>query len=424
MRRILLVDHPHFTSATYFLWHGLKEIEAFYPDRLSVHSYPEIPTNYDADEFDLRFLGWFNWLDGLVEDAKRGAARLPQGIPPFHPDERLTALGETRVVHGAPGRKFPRANVLADEDAAVGEFEGPGFDLVLLGNSHRVPTILLARLKERMGGLPPVVYLDGGERDELNEHWVHVFRPRLVFKQILTPDVLARGLTVPIPSYRLLMYPLPLSSPLAGREDACVDGLPVSWLRGQSAEPRKKTLDVFYWMGNTWPAREAVLRSLDALVARRDLPRLKRCSIAGYHFALATSRMAVTMRGSGRDTTRYWEIPLYRTAMVADGTMGCIHPYPFEDRKTAFFYRSAEELVEVVDGRLSPGGEAGSEVERVAVAGQEHLARYHSTAARAMFFLDVLHSEFGFADRGLMEAMSEWKAAHGWDGRPWEGPVV
>ena len=423
MKRILLIDHPQFTSATYFLWQGLKELEELYPRELSVSSYPYIPTNYDAERVELRDLPWFNWLDELVENVKRGTAGLPYGIPAFQPTERLTTAGETAMVRGSNLKFFKRAKALDDEAAAVTALNNGEFDLVILGNSHRVPTILLGRLKERVQAFPPVVYFDAGERDELNEHWIHVFRPDLVFKQILTPAVREKGLSVKIPGYALRMFPLPLSSPIIGCTDASVEGLSFKWLRESSRYPTKM-LPIFYALGNTWPERENVIKAMDAVVLKRSLDRVKFCSYLDYHIAMARSRMAVTMRGSGRDTNHYWDIPLYKTAMICDGTMGCIHPYPFEDKKTAIFYRSIPELVEIVERYLDKSPESARELDQIAFAGQEHLERYHSTAARAMFFLDILGKELNFVDAALAARLSDWKSWKGWDGRPWEGVTV
>lgn len=423
MKRILLIDHPQFTSATYYLWQGLKELEELYPQQLSISSYPYIPTNYDEGKCELKDLPWFNWLDELVENSKRDPSLLPNGIPRFQPDEHLTSQAETYMTRGSNLRTFKKARALGDEVAAVAALQNGEFDLVILGNSHRVPTILLARLKERVPAFPPVVYFDAGERDELNEHWIHVFRPDLVFKQILTPEVRRKGLSVQIPGYSLRMFPLPLSSPIVGCPDAFVEGLSFRWLR-ENSRTSSKMLPIYYALGNTWPEREDLIRSLDAILIRRNLDRVKFCSYLNYNFVMAKSRMAVTMRGSGRDTNHYWDIPLYRTAMICDGTMGCIHPYPFEDKKTAIFYRSIKELVELVEIYLPEDGPAAVELHKIAVAGQEHLERYHSTAARAVFFLDILNQELNFVDQGLSNALSGWKAGQGWDGRPWEGVVV
>lgn len=423
MKRLLLLDHPQFTSATHFLWQGLKSLERQYPDHLSVSCYPFIPTHYDDDQFDLKNLAWFNWLSEIVEQSRGNPARLSRGIPPFSPGETLTSEGVTVLLRAGYGRRFAKTDLLEDEEKAVRELNSRKFDAVVLGNSHRVPTILLARLRERVPNFPPIVYLDAGERDELNEHWIHVFRPAVVFKQILTPEVRAKGMSVAVPGYRLQIYPLPLSSPMVDDPEAQVEGLSIQFLRDRSMVAQKM-LPVFYAMGATWGQREAAVKAVDDLVLRRNFSRIKACSYANYHFVLSMSRLAVTMRGSGRDTTRYWEIPLYRTAMIADGTMGCIHPYPFEDRKTAFFYRTTDELVHAVDHNLTNAGDASEEADRVAVAGHWHLERYHSATARAVFFLDILAQEMNFCDAGLRESLAAWKALKRWDGRPWEGPVV
>lgn len=423
MKRILLIDHPQFTSATYYLWQGLKELEALYPDQLSISCYPYIPTNYDEDTFDLKTLPWFLWLDSLVGEWKKGSANPPHGIPPLQGGERLTSGNETSAMRGSCWRKFKKENLIEDEATAISSILDRKFDLVILGNSHRVPTILLARLKEQISNFPPVIYFDAGERDELNEHWVHVFRPDLTFKQILTPEVRERGLSVKIPNYNFKIYPLPLSSPIVGCPDASLDGLSIRWLREQSRRS-SKMIQVFYALGNTWPKREALTRALDDLVIRKDISRVKNCTYLNYHIVMAESRMAVTMRGSGRDTNHYWDIPLYKTAMISDGTMGCIHPYPFEDQKTAIFYRSIQELVETVERYLPESGYHSMELNRIAIAGQEHLERYHSTTARAVFFLDILDQEMNFMDVGLRAAVAGWKSDKHWRGGPWEGPVV
>jgi hypothetical protein len=418
LKRILLLDHPQYTSATFYLWHGLKELEALYPDQISVSCYPFIPTNYDEMAYDYTALEWFPRLSQFVEDCKTGKEKFPYGIPAFQPDEYLTAQKQSYIKKPFPWSSFKKENVLETEEQAVQQLKDNEFDLIILGNSHRVPTILLSRLKERINSLPPIVYFDAGERDELNEHWIHVFKPALTFKQILTPEVRAKGMSVKPGGYTFKIYPLPLSSPLVDKETT-IDGVDLQWLREYS-KVNPKFLQVFYSMSNTWEAREAVTKELDQLMIRRDLSRVKGCHYPAYHYLLAHSRMGVTMRGSGRDTTRYWEIPLYKTAMISDGTMGCIHPYPFEDGKTAIFYHSLAELITLVNDRV----DVASDVEKIATAGQEHLKKYHSTTGRIVFFLDILHKELNFCDRRLLLSLAEWKGKRQWEDRPWEGPVV
>jgi hypothetical protein len=418
MKRILFLDHPQFTSATYYLWQGLKELEALFPKDLVISSYPYIPINYDEDGCDLRSLAWFNQMRDLVEWSKSGRSHLPSGIPPFHETEYLMAENATSIARGYPWFRPKKENIVESEDQAIRMLRDRKFDAIILGNGNRVPTLMLARLKDWVKDLPPIIYYDAGERDELNEHWVHVFKPAVVFKQILTPSMRTLGMTKEIEGYNLKLYPLPLSSHMVD-PDISLEGISIQWLRKRSRTNRK-LLQIFYYMGETWLERASAMEAIDDLLYEKRISTVGKCSYVDYHYALANSKMAVSMRGSGRDSNRYWEIPLYSTAMISDGTMGCIHPYPFEDKKTALFYRSIEELVSIVDAGISDG----SDVERVSGAGQDHLQRYHSVSARAVFFLDILDKEINLFDFGLKESISGWKVNRKWDGRPWEGPVV
>lgn len=415
--KILFLDHPQFTSASFFLWHGLNEVLS----KWSVLAYPHIPTHYNEDMVNFGSLPWFS---EMRDRALRG--ELPSGVPPFAPGEDLTGGGQMVTKRYESSRRFAPPGSPPTEDSVVASLSSGEFSLIVLSNSHRVPTIALGRLRERARALPPIVYYDAGERDELNEHWIHVFRPSLVFKQILTPAVAARGLSVPIKGYGLRMLPLPLSSPIVGRGEHFVAGIPIEWMRDND-DPLEKMFDVFYSMGPTWEGRAPVLSMLDALCRDRGLSTIGNVTYKNYHLVLSRSRTAVTMRGSGRDTQRYWEVPLYKTLMLADGTMGCLHPYAFEDGKTAVFWRSVDELREKVLRYAPRAAGSAEEQERLAIsrAGKEHLWKYHSTGSRAVFFLDrVKESLPGVVDGAADEAVSRWKQTFGWDGRPWQSPAI
>lgn len=418
--RILLIDHPQFTHGTFFLWHGLKEIEEATGGAIQVSVYPHIPTHFDAERFNLLEIPWYQELEKLV--AKK---ELPWGIPAFSPDETLTYHGQEVIGRYGFAQKFAPPEEPLREFEVVEAINQGRFDLIILGNSHRVPTILLGRLKEKVHAvnMPPIIYYDAGERDELNEHWVHVFRPDLTFKQIVTQQVQVTGLTCPIPNYKFKLLPLPLSSILVDYPMTKIGKLEL-WQYQQLSDPDEKFLDIFYPMGNTWDARQPILEMLDMITETQKINRIGPVVYNNFHLALAKSRMAVTMRGSGRDTLRYWEIPLYRTAMVSDGTMGCTHPYPFEDRKTALFWTDAADLLRLILPRLPKGGPHEAEIRAVAEAGKEHLRTYHSTLSRAMFFLDRLDEEFGF-HCGSIPKIQHLKETRGWDlSRAWEGPVA
>lgn len=424
MRRILLLDHPEPTYGTLFLWHGLKELERKSNGAIQMVLYPYIPTHYDQAEFDLKELPWYWWLSDLVRKSKYGGEPMPYGIPQFPMNEELTyGSNRSKIAYSIPHVSFPETNVIYDEEHILSEMTKRPFDLVILGNGNRVPTILLSRLREKFRGkFPPIIYFDAGERDELNEHWVHVFKPAVIFKEHLTPAVEKKGLTVKIPNYRFKIYPLPLSQPVAnymGQTD--VGGTNLGNLRTLSEN--EKRFQAFYWLGPTWPLRKKAMDVLDGVMVRKGEPILGLSRFPDYHKILALSRMAVTMRGSGRDTLRYWEIPMYRTVLVADGTMGCYHPHPFEHEKNALFYRSLKELEEIVERNMSSLPLLG-DLEPIARAGQEHLRRYHSSLARAIFFLERVNENIDVLDNDVVDTLRKAKAELGWDDLlPWKGEV-
>jgi len=413
--RILFIDHPQYTSGSMRLWQGLNEM---LPGSMVL--YPHIATHFDVESIDLLEQPWFVKMSGL--SAKK---ELPYGIPPFSPGEGLCCGNQRIVTREGIGLKLKEPSVIPDEESIIREIQEGKFDLVVLANSNRVPTIALARLRDSVGKMPPIAYYDAGERDEFNEHWVHVFKPQIVFKQILTPEVLSRGLSVQIPDYSMKMFPLPLSNMFVDYPEFVLGNgdrqrPSIGQLRDLDT-PNQKTFDLFYYLGETWPTRPFAVKALDELRVRRGFRYAKGACFEEYNVILSKSRLAVSMRGSGRDTTRYWEIPLYRTALVADGTMGCIHPHPFEGGKTAVFYDSVESLVLVVESYLL---DTTGKLDDIAQAGKEHLARYHSTAARGVFFLDRIQEVIGLdvsQEQGTL--ISKWKSDHKW-GSKWEGPVV
>jgi hypothetical protein len=414
--KILFIDHPQYISGSARLWQGLNEI---LPGSVVLHPY--IQTHFGAGAVDLMKQEWFCKMS---DEAARGD--LPQGIPPFAKGEGLCCGDQTIITQESLAFTPPPPTEIPSEEKLIHELRDGVYDLVVLANSNRVPTIALARLACKVQNMPPIVYYDAGERDELNEHWIHVFRPAIVFKQILTPEVLKAGLSVKIAGYTLRMFPLPLSNMFVDYPGfrlgaGGAEGPSVGELRSRDGLGYKQ-IDLFYYLGETWPTRKIAVQALDKLRIRRGFRHAKSACFEEYNGIITRSRLAVSMRGSGRDTTRYWEIPLYRTALVSDGTMGCVHPHPFRNGETAVFYDSVDSLVSVVDRYLSDGRDR---LDEIAGAGKDHLERFHSTSARAVFFLDRVREVLGIAPSGnQMERLLKWKSRRGWDSQTWEGPVV
>lgn len=406
--RILFLDHPQHTHGTWMLHQALGRV-------LGWESVIDFPCKETFRGNDHHVTTDPDYLP-LYEVAR--SKKLPQGIPPFAPGEPL--VGEDVIRRGSVSlhhqvttqRRYSWNEVVSNIRS---------FDFVILGNSHRVPTITLALLRDRCGreGLPPVIYFDAGERDELNAHWWHVFRPEMTFKQILTPAVASSQ------PPGCVLHPLPLANPFVTDLEflkRCGVGGP-------------KVRDMLFYHGiiwdegavsprHTWAPREGVIQVI------RDWMREAGAAGSGdpwdpstYFSGIASSRMALSIRGSGRDTTRYWEIPALETLLVADGTMGCVHPFPFRDGETAAFYSSLAELKNKLDF-YHRNEEARH---RVACAGKIWVERYHSFEARALFFLGMVRKMFGvkYTD-DQQRLVNGWLSRFGWARElpDWYGPTT
>lgn len=417
--KILFMMHPQYTSCTHYLYEGLCRL-------IGPENVIECPYNpmYHGQDTNLDEIEFYKRVEFDLANGWHG-----YGIPPFSPWETLTTENQRFIPYNPS--VMPQPVQPSDEyrpDVIVHRLRDGYYDLIVLGDSNRVSTIVLSWLREN-APLPPVIYLDAGERDELNEHWIHVYRPSLVFKQILTPDVLAKGCSVAPPNYTLRLYPLPLCSPIVDRPKHYIGPWDLQTVRVNDIT---KWIDGLFYLGPTWDDRARISETLTPTIHRH--PRLigEQLTYSDYIMALAKSRISVTMRGSGRDTTRYWEIPMFETAMICDGTMGCIHPFPFRDKETAIFYRSMEELIHVTDYYLDPDHVREREI--IASSGKHHLTQFHTTRARAVFFLERVDEHMGLIDNETRIIINTFKTEQGWQDKiettgeyrdkDWHGPVV
>jgi hypothetical protein len=416
--KLLLLEHPQHTHGTFVVFEGLSRVLGsacvdVFPFKALYHT--------DEENMHLGAVPWYRDAYADYIDGHNGKRKtLPGGIPPFAPGESLTTSDERVIPRSTlpssyrtttPQRMFSEAEIVAALDAGH-------YDAIVLGNSHRVPTIALARLRERAAKLPPIVYIDAGERDEFNAHWWHVFRPQLVFKQILTPAIEAMRGSPQVPCE---IVPLPLANLFVyGGPDA---------LREIGAVMGDRAIDVVASFGPTWDTRAAVhariARVSKALGLSAVLKPLVCSPLHGlpYFAVLAASKVGVSMRGSGRDTDRYWQVPALGAALLCDGTMGCIHPFPFEDGATAAFYSTIDEVGEQLRMLIRDAARRM----KIATAGRRHLHRFHSVEARALFFLEILRERLGIdydAEQG--GSARSWRERLEWSAPlpEWRGPVA
>lgn len=402
--KILFLDHPQYDTGAFCLWAGLCDILG--PNNVIV--FP--PKKLYYGNVDYHNEGYIAYLRDIYVNQK---LTLPHGIPPLQQGEDIINGYPT---HDTPYFVVHRGQPEYTEDDIVDMIKSRQFGLIVLASGHRANTIALARLRDKFGGgnigmnnLPPLVYLDAGERDEVNQHWIHLYHPKIIFKSVLTPEVYQEMKN----RYGWNIYALPHSSFLAGKNlrtvvsefnlrdapervrentpDFAKDGVPDSI----TFNDNDKVIDIFYAFGPTYDKRAELIRTIDGFINNHAYIGIKKRTdeYHGFLDTIAHSRIAVSMRGSGRDTTRYWDIPLFRTLMLCDGTMGAIHPYPFEHGKTAIFYD--ENRLNDIPGILQYYLEHEKERRTIAEAGFEHIRKYHTNAARATYFLEIVGKELG-----------------------------
>ena len=251
------------------------------------------------------------------------------------------------------------------------------FNIIILSSGRTYAVQALREIIERFGKCPlPLVFTDHEDGDNIREDIIDAFKPDAVFKRELI-----RGSRIPN------VMPLPFSS--------AIDSFP-------DIDDQEEKYSIFCCLGSTWPLRREITEkliemdypesyiSLDSQIRgdfqEKNKPRL---SYKDYLTKIAQSKIAITVRGHGRDTVRYWEIAGYQTLMfICDP--GIEIPNNFIDGETAVFFKEDfSDLKEKLDYYLSHEEERV----RIAQAGKEHLRRWHTNQKRAEYFIDALRSK-------------------------------
>jgi hypothetical protein len=108
-------------------------------------------------------------------------------------------------------------------------------------------------------------------------------------------------------------------------------------------------------------------------------------SLQSYYDLMMRSKMALSVRGGGFDTMRYWEIPATKTLLLSEEPDIEIPNNFVHGQQALFFKRDLSDVLSLVNAY------AKEEHECVAIAqrGYEHLLRYHTCERRAEYVLDI-----------------------------------
>ena len=108
-------------------------------------------------------------------------------------------------------------------------------------------------------------------------------------------------------------------------------------------------------------------------------------TMAKYEDIIKKSKVGLSIRGTGFDTWRYWEIPCYGTALLAQKTPILI-PKNFIDGESALFFNDFNEL----KYKFLKYVVNSDEWMEIARKGQERFLEYHTPKKRVQYLLNVI----------------------------------
>ncbi|MFO0773136.1 MAG: glycosyltransferase [Nitrospiraceae bacterium] len=122
----------------------------------------------------------------------------------------------------------------------------------------------------------------------------------------------------------------------------------------------------------------------DALAT--EAQRAARLPYDAYRHLLARSKMALSVRGGGFDTLRYWEIVSSKALLVSE-TPDILIPNNFESGKHALFCKpDLSDLVPLIRRYVHEDAARGAMVD----AAYAHLHAHHTCSHRARYLLDLV----------------------------------
>ncbi len=289
------------------------------------------------------------------------ASNTPVGFNGIDPKSYLTQPGQ----HSRPyDWIIPHKGIDYDYADILDMCNTKYFDLIVLAHPRSVAMWFLELLFRDLGNLhekAPVVMCDFEDYYELRHDIFQKFNINLAFKASYVQN-------------ELNIYGLPLCSPIIDNPNFRFDD-------------SHKTIHVTARWGISHPLREKVLNEIRQVQA--IVHASAGISYREYLNEIALSKIGVSMGGHGslnRNPNRQWEIPSYRTMMLCEDP-SINYANPFENGKHCAFFDPN------VDGDVKRKLEyyINHEDERQAIAeaGHEHLKKYHTTVARAKYFLEI-----------------------------------
>lgn len=360
IKRILMLTDPGIDLLAYMMFNGLYKILG--KDNLCI--YPDVKHYHGGvDEY-------------ILDDGRKWYA-IPPACMGIHDISILKSFDEL---------------VGNDIRSNIGSF-----DIIYLPSGRTYVIKILDELIARCGrnNLPPIVFSEGEDYQDLVTIRMikKKYNPIVCFKRELVQSELGKGGDLcPI-------YPLPFS--------AIADNI--------IPDNPNKDIDVFAIFTNTFKIREDIVRLIDSRLSlsgkekekykiyvktdrfsndppskhewdsksRFDIPPLMPYS--KYLDYMSRAKINIVARGWGYDTIRRFETLTYSGLVMSD-VIPNITPDPFIDKEHIVYYNNdLSNLIELIEYYLDNSSE--KERERIGKNGREHCMRYHTTEARAKYFL-------------------------------------
>ena len=297
------------------------------------------------------------------------------------------------------------------EEEVAAELRDKQFDLAILSSPRRGAITAWESLL-RCGAMPPLILVDGEDDATLRREMFHRYQCALYFKREYrlhrdagVCDRVRRWSTWwtdTVFSQRTHPLPFAVSLETFPTVPALQRDVDVSYAARGSHPKRRQVVEMLChasgirFQGGVYTAAED-RQSITLNGFPRFLMKLKgdpavtaaqrgvKLSPAEYHALLGRSKMALSIRGGGFDTLRYWEIVASGTLLLSEQPDIEI-PNNFVHGKHALFFRpDLSDLLELVRYYASHDVER----EAIARAGHDHLLKFHTCERRAAQFLEI-----------------------------------
>ena len=168
-----------------------------------------------------------------------------------------------------------------------------------------------------------------------------------------------------------------------------ISPLPLTVANPKMSKIKKdKSYEISFIGHNNNPERKMYIKMLAEYLVKNKIKSFISTKIVDkdkYIETIKDSKSGLSTRGTGYDTWRYWEIPCYGAALLAQRTPIRI-PNNFVDEESALFFKNFDELKQKLEKYVIKSNEWFE----IAKNGQKYFFKYHTPKKRAEHMLKII----------------------------------